>query len=112
MGHVEISVEFDHRTAEGFQEPHILQLKLDGLEGLAAWAQADDLVCRFLATEEDRQQEIDANRRPDVARGPCDQTKKIRDRVSRCNLPSGHRGSHCDGRTGSSWAGAEEADCA
>lgn len=62
MSHVEVLIEFDHLNAEGFEEPHTMQIKVDGLPAQLAWDRAYSAVHEFLFHEQQYQDLVDANR--------------------------------------------------
>jgi len=102
MAHIEVLLQVDHRTTDGMEEPHILQLKVDGLAASTAWDRASDAVHAFLLAETAMQTEVD--RQVQAAEGPwCNSNGQIAGVGYLCNLPPGHQGSHENFSTGMRW---------
>lgn len=104
MARIEVTVDVPHRTRDGMEEPHVLQLKLDGIDAAPAWDVVHDLVGRFLGVEDAAQREVD--RQIQAAEGPwcSDNWDDPRTNIGYlCNLPPNHRGRHENFQTGRGW---------
>lgn len=102
MGHLEVNVEVDHIRTDGLEEPHIMQVKIDGLDASRAWDRAQEVVDAFLRAEIEEQMAV--NREVQAAEGPwCGHNHQARDAVYVCNLPPAHRGPHENFQSGRSW---------
>jgi hypothetical protein len=102
MAHIEVLVQVDHRTTDGMEEPHTLQIKVDGLAASEAWNRADTAVSQFLKAELETQSEVD--RQIQAAEGPwCNHSGLIGNVGYLCNLPPGHRLPHHNFSTGRTW---------
>jgi hypothetical protein len=102
MAHVEVLVQVDHRTTDGHEVPHTIQVKVDGLAADAAWDRASNAVHGFLLAEKAVQMEVD--RQVQLAEGPwCNHNGEIDGTGYLCNLPPDHRPPHENFQTGQKW---------
>lgn len=104
MGHLEVNVEVDHVRTDGLEEPHVMQVKIDGLDASRAWDRAQEVVEAFLRAEIEEQRAV--NRQVQAAEGPwCNNNELlIAGQRFQCNLPPGHRGPHDNFQSGRTWA--------
>jgi hypothetical protein len=103
MAHVEVLVQVDHRTTDGMEEPHTLQVKVDGLGSDDAWARASDAVQEFLSAERAAQRDVD--RQVQAAEGPwCNEILVMGDTGYHCNLQPQHLFGHENFQSGRSWS--------
>jgi hypothetical protein len=103
MAHVEVLVQVDHRTTDGHEVPHTIQVKVDGLAADAAWDRASDAVQEFLSAE--RAAQRDVGRQIQAAEGPwCNEILIMGDTGYHCNLQPGHQFGHENFQSGRSWS--------
>jgi hypothetical protein len=103
MAHIEVLIQVDHRTADGHEVPHILQVKVDGLAADAAWERTSDAVQGFLNAERDAQRAVD--RQVQSAEGPwCNEVLVLGDTGYHCNLQPQHMFAHENFQSGRSWS--------
>jgi hypothetical protein len=104
MGHLEISIEVDHLRPDGLEEPHVLQIKIDGLSAAQAWDRAQGVISSFLVDEMNLQDSV--NQKVQAAEGPwCNHLLNTpRGGGFTCNLPPDHRQAHQNFQSGRSWA--------
>lgn len=102
MAHIEVLVEVGHVRADGLEEPHTLQLKVDGLDAAPAWDRATEAVYGFLKAETEAQEMV--SRQVQAAEGPwCNDNHHARDATYLCNLPPDHQGPHGNFQSGRTW---------
>jgi hypothetical protein len=102
MAHIEVLVEVDHLRTDGMEEPHVLQVKVDGLAANEAWGRVDTAVSQFLQAELEMQAQV--NREVQAAEGPwCNHNGDIDGVGYVCNLPPHHQGWHENFSTGNRW---------
>lgn len=102
MARIEVTVDVPHLTTDGNEEPHVLQLKLDGIDAGPAWRRVNALIGVFLDAEEEAQRIVD--RQVQAVEGPwCDHAAVFKNVGYHCNLPPDHRTPHENFQTGRTW---------
>lgn len=103
MARIEVTVDVPHLTTDGNEEPHVLQLKLDGIDAGPAWRRVNALIGVFLDAEEEAQRIVD--RQVQAVEGPwCNNNELVvGEQRFLCNLPPDHRTPHENFQTGRTW---------